>query len=144
MRKLILALVLMTGMVCAANAQVDGKAIGVRFGLGGDLSYQHPLGSANRLEADSEFLVGCRSYRIYRVMGLTLRQMVLMVRWCGWNTWISNRSFGLGVVGKLELNITSISHYSCHSTIVLHCMYCRLFTEVTMVSVWLFVTNFKY
>ena len=52
MRKLILALVLMTGMVCAANAQVDGKAIGVRFGLGGELSYQHPLGSANRLEAD--------------------------------------------------------------------------------------------
>ena len=37
MRKLILALVLMTGMVCAANAQVDGKAIGVRFGLGGEL-----------------------------------------------------------------------------------------------------------
>lgn len=28
------------------------KAIGVRFGAGGEISYQHPLGSSNRVELD--------------------------------------------------------------------------------------------
>lgn len=28
------------------------KAIGVRFGLGGEVSYQHPIGETNRIELD--------------------------------------------------------------------------------------------
>lgn len=108
MRKLILALVLMTGMVCAANAQVDGKAIGVRFGLGGELSYQHPLGSANRLEAD----LGISGWGV----GLTgIYQWVwdLSALADGFNWYAgvggtlglatSNSGFGLGVAGQVGI-----------------------------------------
>ncbi len=42
----------MLSMFSALSAQVDGKAIGIRFGYGGELSYQHPMGDANRLEFD--------------------------------------------------------------------------------------------
>lgn len=33
-------------------AQSSEKAIGVRFGSGGEVSYQHPLGATNRIEFD--------------------------------------------------------------------------------------------
>lgn len=46
----------LVGIVCAAGAQVSGKAIGLRFSPGfgnsAEISYLHPLGNANRLEAD--------------------------------------------------------------------------------------------
>ena len=39
-----------------SNAQVDGRAIGVRgggvIGYGGEISYQHPVSGANRIEFD--------------------------------------------------------------------------------------------
>lgn len=60
MKKFILSLALVAGMVSALNAQVDGKAIGIRFGAGGEVSYQHPLGDANRLELD----LGFTGYRL--------------------------------------------------------------------------------
>ncbi|MDO9154600.1 MAG: hypothetical protein Q7U47_13010 [Paludibacter sp.] len=52
MKKIIVTLALLVSIACAMNAQVDGKAIGLRFGYGAELSYQHPLGNANRLELD--------------------------------------------------------------------------------------------
>lgn len=56
MRKIILALTLAVSMFGIVNAQVEGKAIGLRFGgadaNGAEISYQHPLGDANRLELD--------------------------------------------------------------------------------------------
>lgn len=52
MKKIILSLILVAGIVTAANAQVQGKAIGARFAYGAELSYQHPLSDANRLELD--------------------------------------------------------------------------------------------
>ena len=56
MKKIIFTLVLALSMVGALSAQVESNAIGVRFGgfagYGGEISYQHPLGSANRLELD--------------------------------------------------------------------------------------------
>jgi hypothetical protein len=56
MKKLILALALAVSLVGALSAQVEGKAIGLRFGgvsgYGAEVSYQHPLGNANRLELD--------------------------------------------------------------------------------------------
>lgn len=51
-KKFILSLALAVSLVGALNAQSIGKAIGVRFGYGGELSYQQPLGNANRLELD--------------------------------------------------------------------------------------------
>jgi hypothetical protein len=56
MRKIIFTLALAVGMVSAISAQVNGKALGLRpgngFGNSAEISYQHPLGTANRLEAD--------------------------------------------------------------------------------------------
>lgn len=56
MKKIIFALALVVSFVSAANAQVSEKAIGLRlsngFGNSAEISYQHPLGSANRLEGD--------------------------------------------------------------------------------------------
>lgn len=52
MKKIIVALALMVSMIGAVSAQVEGKAIGIRFGYGGEISYQHPMGDANRLEFD--------------------------------------------------------------------------------------------
>jgi hypothetical protein len=52
MKKIILFFVLCVISITALNAQVEGKAIGLRFGYGAEVSYQHPLGNANRLEVD--------------------------------------------------------------------------------------------
>ncbi len=52
MKKVFYVLLVALCISSAANAQVDGKAIGIRFGYGGEISYQHPLGNANRLELD--------------------------------------------------------------------------------------------
>jgi len=59
MKKMFFTLALMLGMVGAVNAQVEGQAIGLRFtsgfGNSAEISYLHPLGKANRLEADLGF-----------------------------------------------------------------------------------------
>jgi len=55
MKKFILSLALAVSLVGALNAQSIGKAIGVRFGYGGEISYQQPLGNTNRLELDLGF-----------------------------------------------------------------------------------------
>ncbi|MDG1331149.1 MAG: hypothetical protein P8P74_02385 [Crocinitomicaceae bacterium] len=57
MKKQFIALMIFAAFGTIANAQVNPHAIGVRgglgnFGRGGEVSYQHGLGSANRLELD--------------------------------------------------------------------------------------------
>jgi len=52
MKKLFLALILVLSITGAVNAQVNGKAIGLRFGNGAEVSFNMALGSANRLELD--------------------------------------------------------------------------------------------
>ena len=56
MKKFILTLALAVSLVGVLSAQVEGKAIGLRFGgfsgYGAEVTYQHPLGNANRLELD--------------------------------------------------------------------------------------------
>lgn len=55
MKKLLLVLVAVMGLTFAANAQYNGKAIGLRLGggyyNGGEISYQMPMGN-NRAELD--------------------------------------------------------------------------------------------
>lgn len=55
MKKLLLVLVAVMGLTFAANAQYNGKAIGLRLGggyyNGGEISFQMPMGS-NRAELD--------------------------------------------------------------------------------------------
>lgn len=56
MKKLILTFALVASIIGTVSAQVEGKAIGLRFGgadaNGAEITYQHPLGNANRLELD--------------------------------------------------------------------------------------------
>jgi len=52
MRKFLIALVVMAGMFSMVNAQELSKAIGLRFAYGAEVSYQHPLSDANRVELD--------------------------------------------------------------------------------------------
>lgn len=52
MKKVFLTLALIVSGICAVNAQGEDKAIGLRLGYGGEISYQQSLGSANRIELD--------------------------------------------------------------------------------------------
>ncbi|MDR0560939.1 MAG: hypothetical protein LBG92_12305 [Prevotellaceae bacterium] len=52
MKKVFVVIALIVSGFYAANAQVDGNAIGLRLGYGAEISYQHALGSSNRLELD--------------------------------------------------------------------------------------------
>jgi len=56
MKKLILSFVLVLGSLSLVNAQQN--AIGVKFGYGGGISFQHSLSDANRLE----FNLGLNSF----------------------------------------------------------------------------------
>jgi len=81
MKKLFSSLAFVVSMIGAVSAQVDGKAIGLRFGgvsgLGAEISYQHPLSDVNRLELD---------------LGLN-----------DWGTGLSwNLSMGLGFIGSFR------------------------------------------
>lgn len=52
MKKTIFTIALMTCILGTLSAQDMGKTIGIRFGYGGEISYQQPIGDANRLEVD--------------------------------------------------------------------------------------------
>ena len=58
MKKSFLVMMLAIAGIWSASAQVDGNAIGVRLGWGGDISYQHALGNSNRLELDLKLSLG--------------------------------------------------------------------------------------
>ena len=55
MKKIILAAALILGFAVAASAQP--KAIGIRIGNGGEISYQHSMGG-NFIEVDGGFGLG--------------------------------------------------------------------------------------
>jgi len=52
MKKVLFIAAILIGFAGVVNAQVDGKAIGLRLGYGAEISYQHPLSDANRVELD--------------------------------------------------------------------------------------------
>ena len=52
MKKTILAIALFMSVVSLSQAQGISKAIGARFGYGGEILYQHPLTNSTRLELD--------------------------------------------------------------------------------------------
>lgn len=64
---------LVTALASIANAQVHDRTLGLRlgssnFGYGSELSYQHGLGSTNRLELDA----GLRSNNHYNTLGASI------------------------------------------------------------------------
>ena len=59
MKKVIFSIVFALGLAGVANAQVSANAIGLRFGGGNtEISFQHALSDANRIEADLGFWYG--------------------------------------------------------------------------------------
>jgi len=119
MRKIVLLLAIVAGMFSAVNAQVDSKNIGLRFGglsgYGAELSYQHPLGSSNRLEADLGWnYYGLGLVGVYQwVWDLSALQTGF--NWYagvggglglydyGYNGITRNSSFNLGVAGQVGI-----------------------------------------
>lgn len=68
MRKILLIL-LLTLCASAAQAQINDHAIGVRFGFGGGISYQHKFSKENRGEFNAQFGVG-DTYTTLRLTGV--------------------------------------------------------------------------
>lgn len=120
MKKLIFTVALILSIVSAANAQVNGKAIGLRFGgvsgYGAEISYQHPLGNANRLEVD----LGLNHYG-FGLNGVYQWVWDLSALAPGFNWYAgvggglgaynynnTNSAFGIGVLGQvgIEYNFT--------------------------------------
>ena len=74
MKKLLLFSIALLGFTLASSAQdISNNAIGLRLGdsdgLGAEISYQHALGSSNRLELDLGWRNG-NSYSAYKLTGL--------------------------------------------------------------------------
>jgi len=115
MKKIILTFTLVVSIVGALDAQKN--AIGLRFGNGGEISFQTALGSANRLELD----LGLNNWNNnsgYAGFGLTgtyqwvwgLDKLAPGFKWYlglgpqlgSWNT-NSYSGFALGIVGQVGL-----------------------------------------
>lgn len=108
MKKMFLIAVLAIGFASVTNAQVDGNAIGIRFGNGGEISYQHALGSANRLELDLGF--GSWAYGGVYLNGAYqwVWDLSALATGFNWYTGVGgalgiNNGLGLGVLGQLGI-----------------------------------------
>ena len=122
MKRIILSLALVMSIYSTLSAQANGKAIGVRGGNGGEISFQTALGGNNRLELD----LGLNSWdddSDYGGFGLTgvyqwvwgLDQLAPGFKWYVGlgpqiGTWNNKKysGFALGIVGQigLEYNFT--------------------------------------
>ncbi|MCE5332020.1 MAG: hypothetical protein LLF95_07750 [Bacteroidales bacterium] len=110
MKKIILTLAFVVSMIGAVSAQVDGKALGLRFGgvsgLGAEISYQHPLSDANRLELDLGLNKwGAGLSGIYQWVW-DLSALSDGFNWyagVGGTLGLSDSSFGIGVIGQVGI-----------------------------------------
>lgn len=108
MKKKLIIAALLIGSAGFASAQVEGKNIGVRFGNAGEISYQHPLSSNNRLELDLG--VGAWSYGGVYLSGVyqwvwDLSQLAPGFNWyagAGASLGI-NSGLGLGALGQVGI-----------------------------------------
>lgn len=114
MKKIILTLVLAVSLAGALSAQVDNKAIGLRFANqfnGGELTFQTPLGHANRLELNLGLNNWSNSNSGIQLTGLYqwvwgLNQVATGLNWylgLGPSLGSYTSNFGIGVVGQIGL-----------------------------------------
>lgn len=80
MKKIILIAAMALGLAVAASAQP--KAIGLRFGYGAELSYQHTMGGANFLEAD----LGLGEFRYFNA-AVAYNFMIAQPSWTDRGEW---------------------------------------------------------
>jgi len=83
MKKLLLILFAI-GSFSVASAQIYGNALGLRFGYGGGISYQHQLNKTNRVEADLGLGLGI-TYSYFR---LTTAYHWVFDIGVGWNFYV--------------------------------------------------------
>lgn len=110
MKKIIVAAALALCFTFAASAQP--KALGVRFGYGVDLSYQHNLGDANFIEAD----LGLGEFAFFNLAG-TYNFMIAQPDWTAQGEWgfyagpgvalgAGKGIFNVGIAGQVGLEYT--------------------------------------
>lgn len=113
MKNFFLLTIIGIGLFTMSNAQVDGKGLGLRFGgLKGDnteISYQHPLGDSNRLEADLGISSwGFGATGIYQWVW-DLSELADGFNWYagfGGTLGISESKIGLGIAGQVGIEYT--------------------------------------
>ena len=114
MKKIIFTLVLAMSLVGALNAQVEGKAIGIRFANefnGGELTFQTALGNSNRLELNLGLNNWSNSNSGFQVTGIYqwvwgLNSVATGLNWyagLGASAGSYTSNLGLGFVGQLGL-----------------------------------------
>ena len=90
MKKIILVAAMVLGFAVAASAQP--KALGLRFGYGAELSYQHNMGGANFLEAD----LGLGDFKYFNA-AVAYNFMIAQPSWTSRGTWGFYAGPGAGV-----------------------------------------------
>ena len=98
MKKIIIAAAMLLGFAIAASAQP--KALGLRFGYGAELSYQHNFGGANFLEAD----LGLGDFK-YLNVAATYNFMIAQPTWTDRGEWGFYAGPGLAVGAGETLHI---------------------------------------
>lgn len=109
MKKVLFIAALLIGFAGMASAQVDSKAIGLRFGNAGEISYLHPLTDVNRLELDLGF--GSWAYGGLYLNGIyhwvkDLSDLADGFNWYfggGAAIGVNSGSLGLGILGQIGL-----------------------------------------
>ncbi|MBR1573664.1 MAG: hypothetical protein IJ652_02315 [Bacteroidales bacterium] len=111
-------IIILAALALSLTAAAQPKAIGIRGGLGGELSYQHYLGGENFLEVDGG-IFGYNSLAI--VAAATYNFMIVRPDWtprgewgfyagpgAALGTWTdgSNSAFNLGVGAQVGLEYT--------------------------------------
>ena len=112
MKKILTILIAVLAFATVASAQP--RALGVRAGYGGELSYQHSLGQ-NFLEADLGFLAG-HGFYVTGIYDFVLANAGICNFYAGpglqIGAWTDNQTsgFNMGIVGQLgvEFEIPSI------------------------------------
>lgn len=109
MKKIILIAAMVLGFAVAASAQP--RALGIRFGYGAELSYQHNLGGANFVEAD----LGLESFKNLN-FAATYNWMLVQPDWTSAGEWGVYAGAGVavglaqtlsaGVAGQIGLEYT--------------------------------------
>ena len=110
MKKIILVAAMVLGFTVAASAQP--KSIGLRFGYGAELSYQHNMGGANFLEAD----LGLGEFKFFNA-AVAYNFMIAQPSWTDRGEWgfyagpgiavaAGPEIFNVGIAGQVGLEYT--------------------------------------
>ena len=102
MKKIILVAAMVLGFAVAASAQP--KALGLRFGYGAELSYQHNVGGANFIEAD----LGMGDFKYFNA-AVAYNFMIAQPSWTDRGEWGFYAGPGVAVAAGPEVRHVGIA-----------------------------------